>query len=167
MRKYKTSPWLLPHMVPFFYIALLLGLYPIHIITFPSKGFCGIVLQSHQHTCILTKELLGTSFWNKVFWRFVHDFAQRKISHQCISTSMPTCSHATSRSVIVARCGGRRRVFFFPSCVWCAEWTVHCSLSTLISRLSMQVFIFCFWGWEGVSMQRVPRFLMCLSKSSQ
>jgi hypothetical protein len=66
MRKYKTPPWLLPHMVPFFYIALLLGLYPIHIITFPSKGFCGIFLQPHQHTCILIKELFGTSFLNKV-----------------------------------------------------------------------------------------------------
>jgi len=122
MQKYKTSPWLLPHMVPFFYIALLLGLYLIHIITFPIKGFLwnflaisSTYMYSHQG-----------AFWNKFleqsFLEVCYKFAQRRpISHQCISTSMPTCSHATTISVIVARCGGRRRVFFFPSCVWCGE----------------------------------------------
>ncbi len=45
---------------------------------------------------------------------------------------------------------GGREGFFFSSCVWFGEWTVHCSLSTstVDSRLCMQAFLF-FLFWEG------------------
>ncbi len=40
----------------------------------------------------------------------------------------------------------------FASCVWCGEWTVHCSLSswTVDSQLSMQAFFFVFFSWFRV-----------------